>query len=49
MPIAIKKVGNKYKVVNTKTRQIHAKGTTKIKAEHQKKLLDYLDKLPSKA
>jgi len=39
MPYAIRKVGKKFQVVNTDTGEVHAKGTTKQKAEAQIRLL----------
>lgn len=39
MPYAIRKVGKKFQVVNTATGEVHAKGTTKKKAEAQIRLL----------
>jgi hypothetical protein len=42
MPFEIKKVGKKFSVINSKTGYIHAKGTTKKKAERQVKLLHNL-------
>lgn len=39
MPFEIKKIGNKFRVINSKTGYIHAKGTTKRKAEAQVRLL----------
>ena len=46
MPIKIIKIKNKnlYKVVNTQTGFQHSKGTTKDKAESQKRLLDMFEK-----
>lgn len=46
MPYAIRKVRNeaKYKVVNIKTGEVHSKGTTKPKAEAQKRLLESIEK-----
>jgi len=41
MPVKIKKVGKKYKV-STPSR-VHAKGTTKKKAEAQKRLLNAVE------
>ena len=45
MPYTIHKIRNqnKYKVINTKTGEIHAKGTTKQKAEAQKRILAKLE------
>lgn len=43
MPLAIKRLkNNKYQVKNTVTGEIHAKGTTKKKAENQAKLIELL-------
>jgi hypothetical protein len=39
MPFEIVKKGKKFQVINTKTKYIHSKGTTKKKAEAQVKLL----------
>lgn len=39
MPYSIRKVGKKFQVVNTETGEVHAKGTTKKKAEAQIRLL----------
>lgn len=41
MPYAIRKIRNqnKYKVINTETKEVHAKGTTKPKAEAQVRIL----------
>jgi hypothetical protein len=36
--------GNKYMVKNVETGQIHAKGTTKAKAERQMSLLNAIDR-----
>ena len=46
MPIVIRKVRNQecWKVFNKDTGEIHAKCTTKAKAEAQKRLLDEYDK-----
>lgn len=44
MPYQIKKVKDKFQVINTQTKKIHAKGTTKVKAENQIKLLKALEK-----
>ena len=43
MPYAIRKVKGGYSVVNTKTGVVHAKHTTKPKAEAQIRLLHMLD------
>jgi len=45
MPYAIRKVRNqnKFKVINTETKEIHAKGTTKKKAEAQIRVLEQLE------
>ena len=43
-PYQITKVGNnKYQVKNKQTGKIHAKGTTKAKAEKQVKLMEWID------
>lgn len=39
MPYAIRKRGSSYEVVNTETGRVHAKHTTKKKAEAQVRLL----------
>lgn len=39
MPYKIVKSGDKYKVINEKTGKVHAKGTTKAKAEAQIRFL----------
>ena len=39
MPYAIKPAGKLFKVVNTQTKKVHAKGTTKAKATRQVRLL----------
>jgi len=45
MPYAVRKLRGKdiYKVVNTKTGKVHAAGTTKVKADAQKRLLDMIE------
>lgn len=45
MPIVVRKLKNKnlYSVKNQITGQVHAKGTTKLKAEAQKRLLNVSD------
>jgi len=44
MPYQITKIGNnKYQVKNKITGKIHAKGTTKKKAESQVKLMEWMD------
>ncbi|MDE2101943.1 MAG: hypothetical protein KGL39_32150 [Patescibacteria group bacterium] len=40
MPYSIRRVGNAYEVVNTDTGEVHAKHTTKKKAEAQVRLLE---------
>jgi hypothetical protein len=35
--------GNKYEVKNVETGKVHAKGTTKVKAEKQMKLLNAIE------
>lgn len=42
MPFVIKKVGASYQVVNSKTGRVHAKHTTKLKAQAQLRLLKSL-------
>lgn len=46
MPYAIRKIRNqnKYKVINTQTQEVHAKGTTKPKAEAQVRILNEYEK-----
>lgn len=46
MPYKIQKIPNKnlYKVINIKTGFQHSKGTTKTKAEKQKRLLEMFEK-----
>ena len=39
MPYAIRKKGNAYQVVNTQTGKVHAKHTSKKKAQAQMRLL----------
>ena len=39
MPYQIKKIGNKFSVINTQTHHIFSKGTTKKKAIKQERLL----------
>lgn len=39
MPYRLRKVGTRYEVVNTRTGRVHAKHTTKAKAEAQLRLL----------
>ena len=49
MPYKISKVkGNKYKVTNTVTKKVLAKGTTKTKAQNQVKLINMLKKKKKK-
>ena len=50
MPIQIRKLPNKnlYSVKNTQTGQVHSYGTTKTKAEAQKRLLEQIDKSKKK-
>jgi hypothetical protein len=49
MPYKITKVkGNKYRVKNKQTGKVHAKGTTKTKAEKQVRLLSMIDKKKKK-
>jgi hypothetical protein len=49
MPYKISKVkGNKYKVTNTATKRVLAKGTTKTKAQNQVKLINMLKKKKKK-
>jgi hypothetical protein len=44
MPYGMFKLnGNKYEVKNVKSGEIHAKGTTKAKAERQMRLLNAID------
>jgi hypothetical protein len=44
MPYAIKKLANgKFQVKNIITGEIHAKGTTKTKAEKQVRLMEWMD------
>jgi hypothetical protein len=44
LPYAIKLVGKgRYSVVNTQTGRVHAKGTTKAKAQRQLTLLNGID------
>jgi hypothetical protein len=45
MPYTIRKIRNqnKYKVLNTETKEIHAKGTTKENAEKQVRLLKQIE------
>lgn len=44
MPYQIKKInGNKYQVKNVKSGEIHAKGTSKSKAQRQVRLLNMID------
>ena len=40
MPYSIRRVGNAYEVVNADTGEVHAKHTTKKKAEAQVRLLE---------
>jgi hypothetical protein len=49
MPYKIRKVSNKncYKVINAKTKKVHAKCTSKKNAEKQVRLLKALDYNPS--
>jgi len=45
MPFIITKLSNgKYQVKNKETGKIHAKGTTKAKAQKQVKLMQWVDK-----
>jgi hypothetical protein len=46
----VKKPGTetRFKVVNTKTGYVHAKGTTKKKAQAQLRLLERIEKKPAK-
>ena len=46
MPIVIRKLANKnlYSVKNSLTKEIHAKATTKTKAQAQKRIIDSIDK-----
>lgn len=39
MPYAVRKVKGGYKVVNTRTGKVHAKRTTKARAQRQVRLL----------
>lgn len=39
MPYRIEKVGSRYRVVNAATGRVHAKGTSKKKAEAQVRLM----------
>ena len=49
MPYTIKKLSTgKYRVKNKQTGKVHAKGTTKTKAEKQVKLLSMIDKKKKK-
>jgi len=44
MPYTIKKLDNgKFRVKNAKTGEVKAKNTTKVKAQKQVKLLNYLE------
>ena len=45
MPYVIRKIraSGLYKVINTKTKKVHADGTTKEKAEAQVRLLESLE------
>lgn len=45
MPLQVRKIKNKnlYSVKNTQTGQVHSYGTTKTKAESQKRLLEQID------
>lgn len=43
MPYKIEKRGNKYAVINAETGEVHARGTTKQKAEAQVRLLNAQD------
>ena len=47
MPYSIRKSGEKYKVVNKETGKVHAKGTTKAKAQAQVNLLRAEEHNPS--
>jgi len=44
MPYVIKKVGSHYSVINRQSGRVHAKHTTKAKAEAQVRLLTSLEK-----
>lgn len=46
VPYAIKKTGNKYKVVNKATGVVHAKGTSEVKAKSQERLLQGIEHNP---
>lgn len=39
MPYRIERVGNRYRVVNAQTGKVHAKGTTKRKAQAQVRVM----------
>lgn len=40
MPYRIEKVGNRYRVVNAVTGKVHAKGTSKKKAQAQIRVME---------